>query len=74
MVKVCRPAAGALLALVLCGTVGCQLVHDLQPHRLKRLNHGVDGMPASDYYSFDADRGDRCEAYLASVADPVPAE
>lgn len=74
MVEFRRVIAGAVLALVVWGASGCQVLHDLQPHRLKRLNHGVNGMPASDYYSFESAEDGPETAYHASVDDPVAAE
>ncbi len=49
---------GGLLLTMLSGGIGCQLLHDLQPYRLQRLNRGS-GMQSG------------FEAYY-SVNDPLP--
>ena len=38
------------IVILFAGTlIGCGILHNLQPHRLARLNHGINGTPASDY-------------------------
>lgn len=62
----------ALLAAALTASLaGCEMFHDLQPYRLKRLNHGIEGMPASDYYGFNASPARDAPGYFASVPDPI---
>lgn len=39
------------IGLLLMSTSGCETFHNLQSHRLQRLNRGVDGMPTSAYFS-----------------------
>jgi len=63
----------AVLAAVLAaGTSGCQLMHELQPHRLWKWNHGSPGMPPEDYGVLPANSVS--PAYLASVADDPSCE
>ena len=49
MVRLRYSAVG--IGLLLMSTVGCETFHNLQSHRLRRLNRGVDGMPTSAYFS-----------------------
>jgi hypothetical protein len=49
MVRLRYSALG--IGLLLMSTLGCETFHNLQPHRLQRLNRGVDGMPTSGYLS-----------------------
>ncbi len=39
------------IGLLLMSALGCDTFHNLQSHRLQRLNRGVDGMPTSGYFS-----------------------
>ena len=39
------------IGVLLMSTIGCDTFHNLQTHRLQRLNRGVDGMPTSAYFS-----------------------
>ena len=43
--------SAVVIGLLLMGTLGCDTFHNLQTHRLQRLNRGVDGMPPSQYFS-----------------------
>lgn len=72
MKKRCRRLAVCLSALLLPVFAGCSMLHELQPHRLKRMNHGVDGMPASDY-SYLNDTPATSASYFASISDPIEA-
>ena len=49
MVRLRYSAVG--IGLLLMSTLGCETFYNLQPHRLRRLNRGVDGMPTSGYFS-----------------------
>ena len=63
-----RPASFGI-ALLLMSSLGCNMMHNLQPHRLQRLNRGVEGMPTSAYFSvndpLDEANGDRADVQLA---------
>ncbi|GAB4135134.1 MAG: hypothetical protein Tsb009_01100 [Planctomycetaceae bacterium] len=39
----------SLILAVTGSLVGCSMFHELQPHRLKRWNYGINGTPTSDY-------------------------
>lgn len=41
------------LCLLLVGAAGCDSFHNLQPHRLHRLNRGSGGMSSKAYYSVE---------------------
>ena len=43
--------SAVVIGLLLMSTLGCETFYNLQPHRLRRLNRGVDGMPTSGYFS-----------------------
>jgi hypothetical protein len=49
----CRKFLCLFAALVLLGSTGCSLMHELQPHRLWRLNQSSSPMRggSSAYYS-----------------------
>ena len=49
MVRLRYSAVG--IGLLLMSTLGCETFYNLQPHRLRRMNRGVDGMPTSGYFS-----------------------
>lgn len=68
-----RSGLSALLLAGVCtaGLTGCQLMHELNPHRWKRMNYGVDGMPSDDYHTFNRSNSDGTNPYFASVVDPV---
>jgi hypothetical protein len=61
-----------LTAAFAAGASGCEMMHELQPHRLWKLNHGSSGMPPEDYSYHSVDPADS-NAYLASVPDDPPA-
>ena len=50
------------LTAMVCSLTGCDFLHNLQPHRLHRLNRG----PASSSGSLDIS--------AFSVPDPIPVE
>ena len=51
-----------------------RLLHNLQPHRLWKANHGISGMPAEDY-STSNDRGpSQSGGFFASVSDALPSQ
>lgn len=52
---------------------GCQMLHELQPHRWKRLNYGVDGMPNSDYQTFHHAPGLPENGYFACIPEDIHA-
>lgn len=65
--------AAVLAAAIAAGASGCELMHEMQPHRLWKLNHGSPGMPA-DAWSYYPTNANGSPAYLASVPDDPPAE
>jgi len=48
---------------------GCQMLHNLQLHRLWKLNHGAAGMPPEDYQTRNDAGPTSPSAYFASVND-----
>jgi hypothetical protein len=62
-----------LAAAFAAGTSGCQMLHEMQPHRLWKWNHGTEGMPPEDYSQFPAYSGDS-SVCLASVSDDPPTD
>ncbi|MFQ5731284.1 MAG: hypothetical protein ACE5KM_04935 [Planctomycetaceae bacterium] len=65
--------AAALLAVVAGSSLsGCNLLHEMQPHRLKKLNNGINGTKPEDYQSRNETIPLDEPLYFASISDDVP--
>jgi hypothetical protein len=50
MLRIDRLVSSGLLGAVVWSAAGCQMFHELQPHRLRRWNQGP-GMSSEAYFS-----------------------
>jgi hypothetical protein len=57
-----------LVSALAAGLSGCEMLHELQPHRLWKLNHGTAGMTDADYSYYPTNPAG-ASGFLASVPD-----
>lgn len=64
----------ALLAAAAASLTGCQVLHELRPDQLWKLNHGIDGMKPDAYQSRYEGERSQPPVYFASISDRAVGE